>query len=692
MATAFRLKTFPEILTTMFARSRSLLGADVDLNVGSVLRTILEAAALQDADQYVQISRLLDLFSIDTAQGDDLDRRALDFGADVFTGLRRRPANTSIAKISVGDGTLLVSTTISVDVLAGATTFTVVDGSLFPTSGAVALERGTERSETIVYTRVGNTFTVVYPTTGLASSHAIGGEVLRIATSSTLAADIAASATTVTLATGTGAAWPTSGNVILERNTVREELLAFTRVGDVLTVPPTTFAHAINTSAILSTNGSNRTINAGLICYVPATESSKQINFRVVTTGTLLDGDYTSDLIDVVSEDVGADTRVGSHSITRWASVPFANATVTNPIAAARGADRESDSAYRQRIRNFIQSLTRATPLSIETLVAGVTDPSTNASVAFVQIVEPVTPGASDLYITDGTSTFTLGQKVFLGRDVLIRDAETDDKRGRLGQYGPFGYSISAPVTPRLFRSVERGVGTSVGADYLEDTTQAMTPAAYVGMYLKTDDDQFYLITANTAIRFTISAGGATPSLGSYSVFDFASPPLTPGTDFQFNEATGDVELTTGLLKHDGLVAASDGASPSVGAYTYSTGLAAYVQRVVNGDPNDFDNFPGLRAAGTKVVVKAPTVITRTFTIKIVPARGFSDAQVSDSVKTSVQTYVNSQYRNILISEIIRRVKELPGIDDVALIDPVSNVTVPNGQIMRITADNVVIV
>ncbi len=686
MTTAFRLKTFPEILANMLARAQALFGTDIDLNTGSVFRTIFETAAISDADIYVQIGKLLDLRNLDAARGDDLDALARIYGSDIFTDLQRRAANTSISKITVGDGALLASTVIAADAFIGDSTFSVVDGSGFPTSGAVTLDRGTAQSEDVIWTRAGNVFTVIYPLTGLATSHQAGGTVLFISTRSTLAAGVIVAATTLQLAPGTGAAWSTAGQVIIDRGTPFEETIAFTRVGDTLTVTPTAFAHNTNAILIQSTFGSSRAVTAGLQPFVPASDFSAQINFRVTIGGVLLDGDLTSDLIDVESVNVGEDTRTGSNTITRWQALPFANATVTNPIAATRGSDREEDDPYRQRIKDFVQSLTRATPLSIETAVSGLIDPITGQAVAFAQIIEPVSPGTSYIYITDGTATFSLTQVPFIGRDVIIRDAEVSDQRGHLGQYGPFSI-------PRLFVSVQRGVATSVGFNYLEDTAQAMVVNAYAGMWLKTDDDQFRQVVSNTAIRF-IFASGDVPSLGSYSVFDFASAPLVYPTDFAFNEATGDLELTTPLVAHDGLVAASDGASPSVGAYLYTTGLGAYVQRVINGDPTDFTNFPGLRASGTKVVVLVPSVVGPTLTIKVIPSRGFTDDQIAQSVSTAVQNYVNSLGigENIIIAEIITTVMELTGVDDVAPITPTSNITIPNNQIARISGANVVIV
>lgn len=120
---AVTIKTLPEILVQMFATTRTQLGDDADLNIGSMLRTTLEAAALQDADQFVQIARLRLLFSILDAKGDDLDRRALEIGAFLFADLRRLPARPSISEVEIGDGTNTASSTLDGDVAIGSTTF-----------------------------------------------------------------------------------------------------------------------------------------------------------------------------------------------------------------------------------------------------------------------------------------------------------------------------------------------------------------------------------------------------------------------------------------------------------------------------------------------------------------------------------------------------------------------------------------
>lgn len=709
MPTALRFLTFPEILANMFAHIQAPpgaggLGPNVDLLPGSTLRTILECAALSDADQYVQMGRLQNLFSLDKCRGDDLDQRGIEIGSDILTDLRRRPARTSVSAVVVGNGAVLQSTAVASDVVYGSATFTVVDGSAFPVAGALVVNAGAPNEEDLIFTRSGNIITVVLSgvsATALQRTHAAGEPVISVSIRSTLAAPVAAGAHSCALLTGTGAAWATSGTVIFDRSSTTQEKIAFTRSGDVLALAAATaFAHAVGAVVIQSTDGTDHAIAVGSQPFVPPTLSSAQVNFVVQQPGgTLFDGDFVSGLVPVQSVLVGRATRVGSGQITKWTTPPFAGATVTNPVAATRGADREGDDDYRQRLKDFIQSLTRGTPLAISTLVKDLVDPETGSRVAFVQVVEPVLPGRSLLYITDDTTGFSLGQQPFLGNDVIISDAAAGDARGKLSAYGPpYNYSTTMPFAPQLFSSAGnvRGVATSTGVNFLEDTTQNMPPGAYGGLWLKTSDDVFRMILSNTAVRFMFTSGDV-PSLGSYSVYDLDQangPPLQPGVDFTFNQATGDLELATPLAAHDGLVAAPNGAPASLGAYLYSSGLAAFVQRSVNGDPADFNNFPGMRVSGTQVLVAVPTVVARPFVVSVVPAPGFTVAQLMSPVQVAVQTIVNAGGLGAVlrISDLVVAVKSVPGVADVTILDPPSNISLPSGTLMRITAGNVTLV
>lgn len=785
MTRAFRLKSFPELLANMLARARALRSRPgqkpFDLNPGSAVRTLFELACLNDADAFVQIDKLLRYFSIDRCRGDDVDRRAQDFGTLFLRSLRRLAAAQSVVKLTVGDGANLVSAQLAEPALEGDTSFEVEEGwgDEFPSSGAAWLERGSARQEKVVYLRTGDVFSVVHPADGLAYAHAKYGEVARVATQSTLAGGVSSGVSSITLSSGTGAAWPISGSTVLDRGTVSAETKTFTRAGDVLTLgSPTTFAHAAGSFAVVSTAGSDRSIPEGTEVYVPASESSKQVTFVTLAEGVLLDGDLWSDLIDAECLDLGSETNVGSGTVTKFSSDPFSGAVVTNPLPAANGRSREEDDDYVVRLKRWVASWSGKTPLAIETHVVGLYDEVTNRRVDFAQLVQPVLPtGVSILYVTDGSPSFSAGMEVFSGRDVVISDAAVGDRRGRLHSSAPYAVQASplASRTPRIYVSVNRGASTSVGVDFLEDTSQDMATDEFVNMYLKTDDDQFFRITSNTAVRFNVDAGGGVPSPGSYAVLDFgaldpdlpdtsayvvssstavsantltdgtlseavdahvgrylldaddvlweiesntataftlvadgATPaagsyrvihsprslPLEPGVDFSFNHTNGDLEVADVLEAHDAVVAAGDNADPTVGAYSHATGLVALVQRAVNGDTTNFDDFMGVKAPGVWVVVAVPTTISVNFQISVLPKFGVATSQLYPLVSRVVRAYVNGLGigEEVLESEIVKLVKLMPGVADVSVLSPAGNVPVADGQIVRLVEDDVEVV
>lgn len=141
---SFSPRTFETILNDMIAYMQSRTSIS-DYNVGSVIRSILEAAALEDDEQYFQMVQILDLFSFAIASGEDLDRRLADFG------ISRRAAVTATAVGTFFDNNL-IRTKAAVDVVAGAGAVTGFDTSRFPTSGfpyTIRIGEGTSRLQNI---------------------------------------------------------------------------------------------------------------------------------------------------------------------------------------------------------------------------------------------------------------------------------------------------------------------------------------------------------------------------------------------------------------------------------------------------------------------------------------------------------------------------------------------------------------
>lgn len=144
---AFQPRTFEQILTDMiaFVQARTTLS---DFSVGSVIRTILEAAAMEDDEQYFQMVQLLDDFSLTTASGEGLDRRLADFGI-----IREGPKRAS-GQVRFYDRNLTTDD-VAADAVSGGTAVQVFDSSQFPTSGfpvTIRIAEGTSRVQDVTVT------------------------------------------------------------------------------------------------------------------------------------------------------------------------------------------------------------------------------------------------------------------------------------------------------------------------------------------------------------------------------------------------------------------------------------------------------------------------------------------------------------------------------------------------------------
>lgn len=168
---AFVPRTFDTILADMIAHVRANT-ALTDFNVGSVIRTILEAAALEDDEQYFQMVQLLDAFSYQTATGTDLDERAADFNL-----VRLDPAG-AVGNVRFHNGNLDTDF-LQFAALVGAISTTLTDSDDFPIAGypyTVRIGEGTSSAEDVAVTN-NNTMTNVLTHGALVNAHFIGERV-----------------------------------------------------------------------------------------------------------------------------------------------------------------------------------------------------------------------------------------------------------------------------------------------------------------------------------------------------------------------------------------------------------------------------------------------------------------------------------------------------------------------------------
>jgi uncharacterized phage protein gp47/JayE len=120
-----------------------------------------------------------------------------------------------------------------------------------------------------------------------------------------------------------------------------------------------------------------------------------------------------SGLVPVIADEPGEDSNVVSNTVIKFVQKPTGVDEVTNPSGFANGTDQETDDAFRNRIKQFINSLARSTIDSLESGVLGAQDENTGATILYSIAIEDSTqPGYVTVYIDDGTGSAESSQVV----------------------------------------------------------------------------------------------------------------------------------------------------------------------------------------------------------------------------------------------------------------------------------------
>lgn len=152
----FRLRTFDEIVDLLRSVIRVRSGINFPFNDADVLTALVDAAALLDADQYVQAALLLRDTDVDTAEGLALERIGLERGSLTKTpatrgslqGVFRTPTGTTAsALITIPAGTAIfapaTSTASAIEYTTDAQVTILAGASSSGTATCTATEAGT---------------------------------------------------------------------------------------------------------------------------------------------------------------------------------------------------------------------------------------------------------------------------------------------------------------------------------------------------------------------------------------------------------------------------------------------------------------------------------------------------------------------------------------------------------------------
>lgn len=324
-----------------------------------------------------------------------------------------------------------------------------------------------------------------------------------------------------------------------------------------------------------------------------------------------------SNLVTVVANLPGANGNVVANTVVKFVAKPSGVDEVTNPSAFSLGFDKETDDAFRARIKAYIASLPRSTVTALESGVLGAGANDTASIIRYSKAVEDITDrGNVILYIDDGSGT-----------------AETY---------------------------------TAVTGEVVTADLAGPPPGSAVG-----GETQLWLnygaIKESPAPALTSSVRGA----------------LVANTDYFLNPATGQINFDPALVAGEIITA----------NYTRYTGLIAEAQKIVDGDPDDPENYPGLRAAGILVRVRTPQVLIQTVAATLTVKDGYSLADTRAAAKQAILDYINTLgiSGDVVRSEMIKRVMSVAGVYDVTISTPASNVVLLDDQLARTTTGNVTV-
>ena len=132
---------------------------------------------------------------------------------------------------------------------------------------------------------------------------------------------------------------------------------------------------------------------------------------------------------------------------------------------------------------------------------------------------------------------------------------------------------------------------------------------------------------------------------------------LVEGTDFFVNPANGQVQFAPVLVAGERITA----------SYSYFVGLIAEAQKIIEGDPQDRQAYPGYRAAGCNVVVRAPDLTAVDVTASLVVENGYDADAARFRAKEMATRYINTLGigADVVFYEVIAQMMEVPGVIDV---------------------------
>jgi len=596
-----------------------------DFNVGSVIRTLLEVVAIEDATQYRQMFNVLNSFFLDGATGDALNDRAAQYG------MTRKEATPSSGAVFFLD-TSLEKAFLVQDLVAGvSTSIAVDDASPFPaTPFEIRLGEGTGGVEDVTINVVDLTTNILTAAAPVVHNHSAAGSFVDSIDNRSNLACLVTGLPDRTISSGlTLRSAGTNVNVSVSAYTTANTVLPN---GNFVSNPVGVATNNFGPGSIIPPKMLNSIIGA-----VPFF-GAKVINLEAISGGAAIESD--SALRSRIRDHIGG-LSAGTINAIREAILNSGDAAQAERITKIKIFEDFANSVAFAYVNTGNDSFIGTKDLAItDTTSVDIIVPGTNISINNVLDFPEATAGNLKWSIID-PSNANGKLKVFQYNSKLAAGVVSNFAITTV----PGGFPIPA--------------GTIIVVPEVLSTNTEFNKKYYqlINFPLTEDNIMLHRVTYNNP-TFDVDDGS-----------DIVL--LVEGTDYIINEAIGQIEFLEGKIPMTG--------SALLATYNVYTGIVKAAQTAVDGDLTDPANFPGVRSAGVKIRVIPALLEKVDFVIDVTYQLDLANIETLQFLsEQAIRSYVVGLPigGDIILAEIIDRLMDIIGVTNVHIKSPSDDVSI----------------
>lgn len=206
-------------------------------------------------------------------------------------------------------------------------------------------------------------------------------------------------------------------------------------------------------------------------------------SFETTAVATIADTFTAAPAVAAIAVLGGASGNVAPNTITQFEAKPPGVNFVNNPASFATGSDKETDDAFRDRLKAFLRTLARCTPEALEFISRSVVL-SNGQRVVYSHVFEdPIFRGEVILYVDDGSGTAET--VVVIAAENVTAGLGGPPPNSAVGgeEFLSLNNKPVKPTVPVVITSAPRGILTP-DVDYILDDASGQlyfTPALSAG-------------------------------------------------------------------------------------------------------------------------------------------------------------------------------------------------------------------